>query len=131
MAMGHAEGAAGISGLLKLILAVQRGKVPAHLHLQKENPHLSLERARARVPSETVEWNAGASSRIGGVSSFGFSGTNVHVIVEQAPQQPADVSEPAREHLCVFSAKGETALLALAQAHATNCTSVSSLSDAC
>lgn len=84
--IGHAEAAAGIAGLVKVVLSLQHRKLPGHLHFEKPNPHIDLEALPARVPAATTEW-VSAGPRRAGVSSFGFSGTNAHVIVEEVPQR--------------------------------------------
>lgn len=113
--IGHLEGAAGASGLCKLILTVQNAALPAHLNFKQANPHLDLERAGAVVPLEKTAWT-GAAPRIGGVSSFGFSGTNGHVVVEESPAAPARTSTADRNgHIFTMSAKTDKALIDLAK----------------
>ena len=87
--IGHLEGAAGAAGLIKLILSLQHEQIPPHLHLTEVNPRIHLDELRATIPTELVPWSAVDGRRIGGVSSFGVSGTNAHVVVEQAPELPA------------------------------------------
>jgi acyl transferase domain-containing protein/NADPH:quinone reductase-like Zn-dependent oxidoreductase/acyl carrier protein len=122
--MGHAEGAAGISGLAKLLLSVQNARVPAHLHLREHNPHLSLDRAMATVPDQTVDWPSNGRPRVGGVSSFGFSGTNAHTVVVEAPAEAvaAVAQDAAQEATCAslltLSAKTPKSLADLAAAYA-------------
>eukprot|EP01052_Picozoa_sp_SAG31_P007896 SAG31_NODE_386_length_16407_cov_24.639686_1_plen_2149_part_00 len=116
--IGHLEGAAGASGLCKLVLSVQNAALPAHLNFKTENPHLSLSRARAVLPLEKTEWNSTAP-RIGGVSSFGFSGTNGHVVVEQSPSEAVQPPGLDRNgHVFTISAKTERALIDLARRYA-------------
>src|SRR3546814_1424974 len=86
--IGHLESAAGIAGLIKAALAVERGRIPAHLHFRTLNPHIAADGFPFRVPTATVPWPDGR--RIAGVSSFGFSGTNGHVIVAAPPPAPED-----------------------------------------
>jgi acyl transferase domain-containing protein len=82
---GHAESAAGIAGLIKTILALEHEKIPPSLHLQKLNPHINWNGLPIAVPSSATEWIRKRGQRIAGVSSFGFSGTNAHVILSDAP----------------------------------------------
>ena len=112
--IGHLEAAAGIAGLIKVILAMEHGVIPKHLHFQKPNPHIAWERLPVKVTSEATAWPDGR--KIAGVSSFGFSGTNAHVIVEEAPaEQRIEQRESERsEHLLVLSARSEVALQQLA-----------------
>ena len=114
--------AAGIAGLMKLVLVLRHGQIPPHLHLQTPNPHIDWASSPVCVPTALVPWPDAkdGSERIGGVSSFGFSGTNAHVIVsvpvaavsEEQPQS-AQIDRPA--HLLTISAKSAAALQAYAQ----------------
>ena len=121
--IGHGEAVAGVSGLLKLALILQRGEIPASLHFQSPNPLIDWEDLPLTIPSAHMAWPAGLPTRMGGVSSFGFSGTNVHLVLEQPPvqqpvQAPADATEPAL-HLLPLSARSEPALRALAARYAS------------
>jgi acyl transferase domain-containing protein len=111
---GHLEAAAGVAGLIKVVLALQHGEIPPHLHLRRLNPHISLEGGLEIPTGDPRPWPF-PGRRIAGVSSFGFSGTNAHVVLEQAPEPAAMVSEPDRtHHLLVLSARSEAALDELA-----------------
>ena len=81
--MGHLEGAAGVAGFIKLVLSIHHQHIPQHLHFKKPNTYIDWNSIAIDVPAEAREWNSPV--RRGGVSSFGFSGTNCHIIVEQAP----------------------------------------------
>lgn len=83
--IGHLEGAAGISGLMKVVLALQHKEIPAHLHCQNPNPHIQWDQLPIEITHQKQAWKAENKSRFGGVSSFGFSGTNSHVVLEEAP----------------------------------------------
>ncbi|MEZ4240992.1 MAG: type I polyketide synthase [Myxococcota bacterium] len=108
--LGHLETAAGVVGLLKLALCVQRGFVPPHLHLRELNPRIRLR--GLEIPTDVTAW--GEDRRLGGVSSFGLSGTNAHVVLEQAPAaEPAAAAERTVE-LVALSARSDAALGALA-----------------
>jgi acyl transferase domain-containing protein/NADP-dependent 3-hydroxy acid dehydrogenase YdfG len=118
--IGHLEAAAGIAGLIKTALALEHGLIPPHLHFQAPNPHISFEGTRFYVPTESRPWTAGAGPRFAGVSSFGFGGTNAHVVLEDAPRLPerAPAPEPKRAEILPLSAQGLPALAALAGRYA-------------
>ena len=82
--IGHLEAAAGVAGVIKTVLACNTRRIPASLHFPQLNPHIDLKGAPLVVPAQAMPWPA-AGRRIAGVSSFGFSGTNAHVILEEAP----------------------------------------------
>ena len=123
--IGHLEAAAGIAGLMKAALALHNGKIPRHLHLKELNPLIQLDGTRFRIPMETVPWLNDQRARVAGVSSFGFGGTNAHVVLSEAPassprrsriprqanaaQQPAPAVERPL-HILNLSAKSEPAL---------------------
>ncbi len=116
--LGHLEAAAGIAGLIKLALCVKHGTIPRQLHFRQRNPHLGFESAPLRIADTETAWAPGYMRRIGGVSAFGFSGTNVHVIVEQPPANPeATRVGPANSGLLTLSAQSESALRRLAAAY--------------
>ncbi|WP_205877191.1 type I polyketide synthase [Mycobacterium camsae] len=83
--LGHLEAAAGVAGLIKAILAVQHAYIPRNLHFTRWNPAIDASSTRLFVPTEGTSWPAGSSPRRAAVSSFGLSGTNSHVVIEQAP----------------------------------------------
>ena len=83
--IGHAEAAAGVAGLIKVVLSLGRQSIPPHLHFQKPNPRVEWTGLPLSVPVEAVPWSAEAGPRVAGVSSFGFGGTNAHVIVSGGP----------------------------------------------
>ena len=85
--LGHLEGAAGIAGLIKAVLMVQRGGVPPHLHLQQPTPFVPWHEWSISIPTELKPWPQSQRPRRVAVSSFGFSGTNAHAIVEEAPAE--------------------------------------------
>lgn len=109
--LGHMESAAGIGGLIKVVLSLAREKIPSHLHYKNLNPHIDWSQAQLRIPATSVEWKRGNRPRIGGVSSFGFSGTNAHVLLAEAPAVQTTAPEFERPvHLLTLSAKNEQAL---------------------
>jgi phthiocerol/phenolphthiocerol synthesis type-I polyketide synthase A len=94
--LGHLESAAGVTGLIKAVLAVHRGEIPANLGYEVPNPHIPFDSLRLKVVAEPTPWAATGRPRRAGVSSFGFGGTNAHVVIEQAPAQaPAQPPTPA------------------------------------
>jgi len=116
--IGHLEAAAGIAGLIKVVLALQHGQIPAHLHFHTPSPHIAWEKLPFAVPTQPRRWPAGRT-RLAGVSAFGASGTNAHVVLEQGPVGDDRKSASERPvHLLALSAKGEAALKALAGRYA-------------
>ncbi|HEY5834147.1 type I polyketide synthase, partial [Streptomyces sp.] len=94
--IGHLEAAAGVAGLIKLILSLQHGRIPAHLHFTTPNPNVDWDRLRIRVTAEPQKWPERGRERIGAISSFGSSGTNAHAVVSSAPDpEPEPVAAPA------------------------------------
>ncbi|ORX08661.1 polyketide synthase [Mycobacterium szulgai] len=91
--IGHLEAAAGVAGLIKAILAVGHGYIPRNLHFTRWNPAIDPSSTRLFVPTEGTAWPAGPGPRRAAVSSFGLSGTNSHVVIEQAPA-PAAAPQP-------------------------------------
>lgn len=91
--IGHCEGAAGIAGLQKTVLALQHQELPPSLHSTPLNPYIPWSALPLRVTTNVSAWTSQQGPRRAGVSSFGFSGTNAHIIVEEAP--PAAPSGPA------------------------------------
>jgi acyl transferase domain-containing protein/NAD(P)-dependent dehydrogenase (short-subunit alcohol dehydrogenase family) len=82
--IGHLEAAAGVTGLIKLILALRHKEIPPHLHMTAPNPHIDWKATPLKVADGLMPWIPIDGRRIGGVSAFGFSGTNAHVVVEEA-----------------------------------------------
>jgi len=114
--IGHLEAAAGIASLIKVVLSLQHGEIPPQLHLNQLNPYISLEDTSFSIPKERYPWSVGAKRRFAGVSSFGFGGTNAHLVLEEPPvptKTAIDVERPL--HLLTLSAKSEKSLQLLAQ----------------
>jgi microcystin synthetase protein McyG len=86
--IGHLEGAAGIAGLIKTILCLCHKMVPPNIHFRKLNPNILLNNSRLRIPTEKIAWNMPEGARIGAVSSFGFGGTNAHILLQEYIQEP-------------------------------------------
>ncbi|MGE3808979.1 MAG: type I polyketide synthase, partial [Gemmataceae bacterium] len=131
--IGHLEGAAGIAGLVKVVLALQHEEIPRHLHFTTPNPHIPWESLPIRVVTESTPWPRHARRRLAGVSSFGFSGTNAHVVLEEAPLPETAVAALERPlHLLVLSARTEPALKEQAARYAAVLASTAeSLPDVC
>ncbi|MFC8006843.1 SDR family NAD(P)-dependent oxidoreductase [Streptomyces olivaceus] len=83
--IGHTEPVSGVAGLLKAIASLRHGTVPASLHFRDWNPQIDPSGTRLFVPTESTEWPVRGRTRLAAVSSFGISGTNVHVVLEQPP----------------------------------------------
>src|SRR3546814_2310653 len=94
--VGHLEAAAGMAGLIKAILAIRYGTVPPNRHFETLNPHIALDGFPVMLPQAATPWPERGGGRIAGVSSFGFSGTNAHVVLEEA-QAPARSEEHTLE----------------------------------
>src|SRR5262249_31996721 len=87
--IGHLEGAAGVAGLMKVVMSLQREQIPRHLHFRALNPHISLDGTPFVLPTAAMAWPRSGRRRIAGVSSCGMSGTNAHVVLEEAPARAA------------------------------------------
>ncbi|MEM8604516.1 MAG: beta-ketoacyl synthase N-terminal-like domain-containing protein [Cyanobacteria bacterium P01_H01_bin.121] len=117
--LGHTECAAGIAGVIKTVLQLQHQEIAPHLHFQAPNPRVDWSQTPVTVPTCLQPWTvATGAERLAGVSSFGFSGTNAHVILAEAPAAaPSTLTRPVgpepSTHLLVFSAKTATGLKAL------------------
>jgi acyl transferase domain-containing protein/acyl carrier protein len=122
--LGHLEAAAGVAGLIKVALALKHLEIPPSLHFQEPNPHIPFDELSLRVQTTLGPWPAQSSPALAGVSSFGFGGTNAHVVLEEAPQsdlgmQNAEwkICNPESAHLLPLSARSPEALHSLARAY--------------
>jgi acyl transferase domain-containing protein/acyl carrier protein/ubiquinone/menaquinone biosynthesis C-methylase UbiE len=112
--LGHLESAAGMAGLIKTVLMLQHEQIPPHLHLKEPNPHIPWAELPITVPTQFTPWQP-EGEKFAGVSSFGFSGTNSHIILSSPPAIIEKRSEPERPlHMLTLSARSETALQQLA-----------------
>ncbi|MFT5756393.1 MAG: phthiocerol/phenolphthiocerol synthesis type-I polyketide synthase E [Alteromonadaceae bacterium] len=90
--VGHLDAAAGVTGLIKTVLSLKNGIIPANLHYKKANTEIDFENSPFYVANKTIPWTNENGPRRAGVSSFGIGGTNVHVILQEAPKQTNTVS---------------------------------------
>ena len=114
--IGHLEAAAGIASLIKVVLSLHYGEIPPHLHLEQLNPYISLEGTPLSIPTMRQQWLGEKERRKAGVSSFGFGGTNAHVVLEEASSTASVENEVERPlHILTLSAKSEKSLREMAQ----------------
>lgn len=121
--MGHLESAAGIAGLIKAVLCLQNKELPRSLHFQSPNPNIAWQTLPIRVTAEHMSWDTGRAARIAGVSSFSFSGTNAHVLIEEfvppaAEAEPGPLQSGPSWHGLALSARNDHALRELAGRYA-------------
>lgn len=121
--IGHLEAAAGIAGVIKVILSLENELIPQHLHFHNPSPHIPWDRLAVQVVEEATAWERNGQPRVAGISSFGFAGTNAHVILSEAPEQtktllpasiPVEQSGNRRFSILPLSARTPAALARLA-----------------
>ena len=107
--VGHMDAAAGVAGVIKTALALKNRIIPPCINFEKPNPKINLGESPFYVPTSPVEWETDGTPRRAGVSSFGIGGTNVHAVMEEAPE--IESSQSARKwHIITLSARNENVL---------------------
>ena len=119
--IGHLEAAAGMASLLKVILSLQHATIPRHLHLKTPNPAIAWDELPIAIPTTTTSWPAADPAemrgRMAGISAFGVSGTNAHLILGEVPALEPESNRNERPYqLLTLSARSQEALQALAEA---------------
>jgi acyl transferase domain-containing protein/acyl carrier protein len=113
--VGHTEACAGMVGIIKVIQALRQETIPPNVHFRDPSPYIPWDELPVAVPTELIPWPRSTRPRRAGISSFGYSGTNTHIIVEEAPlpsSRPTDSTRPV--HLLTLSAQSDPALSDLA-----------------
>lgn len=119
--IGHLEAAAGMAGLIKVIMALRHNKIPGNLHFKTPNPHIPWDEAPIAALATAQDWpepSGPAATRHAGLSAFGFSGTNAHLIIGEAPESETQTSTARQSQAPLFlplSAKSDAALIRLAE----------------
>lgn len=131
--LGHMEPAAGIAGLIKVALMIKHRRLVPSLHFENPNPRIPWQELPLEVQQSTGPWPNDSDPLIAGINAFGFGGTNAHIIVSEAPQQPARPTTPARTpYMLPLSARTADALLEMAERyHEYLKTSDETLHDVC
>jgi acyl transferase domain-containing protein/acyl carrier protein len=135
--IGHLEAAAGIAGVIKVILSFEHEVLPKHLNFRNPSPHIPWDGLGVRVVAEATAWERNCRPRIAGVSSFGFSGTNAHIVLEEAPAQVGQVgaapADDRRFSVLPLSARTPAALVQVAEQYRNwlNAHPDATLSDVC
>ena len=118
--IGHLEAAAGVAGLIKTALILKHRQIPPHLHFANPNPDIPFEQLQLRVPTQLEPWPETGRPAFAGINSFGFGGTNAHVVLQAAPPAPTQTHQPAtseRPYLLPISARSVEALVAATQSY--------------
>ena len=109
--IGHLEAAAGVAGFMKVVLQLQHRQIVPHLHLEKRNPYVDWESLPVEIPTELMPWETTTGYRMAGVSSFGFSGTNAHIVLEEPPTptpSPQSLSVTSDRPLSLMALSAQT-----------------------
>jgi acyl transferase domain-containing protein len=114
--IGHLEPAAGVAGLIKAVMVLKNERIPPNLHFRTLNPRIKLKGTPLVIPQQTLPFRAGMRPRIAGVSSFGISGTNAHIVIEEGPRDAEEMLiNDVSTYLLPISAKNTEALRLLAK----------------
>ncbi|EST37913.1 hypothetical protein N566_10410, partial [Streptomycetaceae bacterium MP113-05] len=119
--LGHLESAAGVTGLLKVLLALRHGRIPASLHFERAHPDVPLEDLHLRVTDRPTDWPETDGPRVAGVSAFGMGGTNCHLVLSEAPgtgSEAAADDEPAESTVVPWTLSARSAAALRGQASA-------------
>lgn len=108
--LGHLNGAAGVAGFIKTVMAVREGKVPPSLHFENPNPQINFADSPFYVNTKLTDWPKNAEKRLAGISSFGIGGTNAHVVIQEPPTQVSSAASKRPWSILPISARTETAL---------------------
>jgi amino acid adenylation domain-containing protein len=108
--IGHLDAGAGVAGVIKAVLSLERGEIPPSLNLQTPNPQIDFAASPFRVSDRLSTWPAELSPRRSAVSSFGLGGTNAHVVLEEAPPTAAPSPSQRDHHLIVLSARSDESM---------------------
>ncbi|MFB1298374.1 SDR family NAD(P)-dependent oxidoreductase [Mycobacterium sp. pW049] len=106
--LGHLEAAAGVAGFAKAVLALQHNTIPGNRGYESPNPHIPFDKLRLKVVDEHTDWAPAGRPRRAGISSFGFGGTNAHVVIEQAPVTVAAAAEEPATAVTTLVVSGKT-----------------------
>ncbi|MCG8422988.1 MAG: type I polyketide synthase [Proteobacteria bacterium] len=137
--IGHLEGAAGVAGIIKVVESLRHDQIPPHVGMQTPNPHVEWDELPVRVPTAAIPWRRPSehtgdapARRFAGISGFGLSGINAHLVIGDAP--PSDdltlAPQPSGPQLVVLSGKNHAALRAQVQRHRDALRGGSALADA-
>ncbi|KAK1178064.1 type I polyketide synthase [Streptomyces sp. NBS 14/10] len=114
--IGHTQAAAGVAGVIKMVMALRHGRLPASLHIDAPSPHIDWSDGTVRLLSEPIDWPGADRPRRAAVSSFGISGTNAHLILEQAEEAAQQTQPPAAGGVVPWVLSARTADALRAQA---------------